>query len=258
MAPARLGLVALVTATVPALTPVLVPANAEGATWNGEGSVSASATTGNTETINAGVGIDVDRRSQLWTLGLEALLDYGETDGLESENRFFLAGQLDRQFSDRMYGFARMSYERDEFSGFESRSFVGGGVGYQILKEGPATWSVEGGPGLKIDEVRATIRTQADGTRVPVEATTEESVSAVGASNFEFDVNDNVVLSNKTDVLYAEESTQLGNVLALTATLTQTLSARISFDVRHDTNPPGGFESTDTATRFSLVYTLGE
>lgn len=257
MTTARLGFAALVAATVPAMA-LAPPAAAEGATWSGEGSISAGVTTGNTETTDVGVGIDVDRQSQLWTLGLEALVDYGETDGLETENRFFLAGQIDRQINDRMYGFARTSYERDEFSGFESRTFIGGGLGYQILKGDNATWSVEGGPGLKIDEVRETSRTLMDGTVVPVEATTEESVSAIGASNFRYDFNDNVALTNNTDLLYAQESTQLGNVIALTATLTETLSARISLDVRHDTNPPSGFESTDTATRFSLVYTLGD
>ena len=45
--------------------------------------------------------------------------------------------------------------------------------------------------------------------------------------------------------------------LAVTAALTGALSARFSVDVRYDTDPPVGFEQTDTATRVSLVYAFG-
>jgi putative salt-induced outer membrane protein len=67
-----------------------------------------------------------------------------------------------------------------------------------------------------------------------------------------------VTLTNNTDVLYAEESTQIGNVIALTASLSDTLSARVSLDVRHDTNPPLGFEDTDTTTKVAIVYGFGK
>ena len=42
--------------------------------------------------------------------------------------------------------------------------------------------------------------------------------------------------------------------IALDAGLMGNLSARVSFDVRHDTDPLPGFEATDTTTKFSLVY----
>ena len=116
-----------------------------------------------------------------------------------------------------------------------------------------ATWSVEGGPGLKIDETRDIILPGP----VIVPGETEESFSAIGASKFAYAFNDNVKLSNDTNVLYAETSTQLGNSLAVTAALTGALSARFSVDVRYDTDPPVGFEQTDTATRVSLVYAFG-
>ncbi|MEL6753806.1 MAG: DUF481 domain-containing protein, partial [Pseudomonadota bacterium] len=109
-----------------------------------------------------------------------------------------------------------------------------------------------GGPGLKIDEVR---ETTVAGEIVPAE--TVESFSVFAASNFEHAFNENVSFSNDTDLLYAEESTQMINVAALTAKLTDAFSARISFDVRHDTDPPEDFESTDTATRVALVYAIG-
>jgi len=228
--------------------------------WTGEGSMSAGTTTGNTETTDLGIGVNAARKLGLWTTGVELVADYGELDGIESRNRYFLAGQVDRDLSEKLYAFGRTSYEVDEFSGFESRTFVGGGLGYHIFKGDTLAWSVEGGPGFKIDEVRpfATVLDETGAVVTPaIEGMTEESVAFIGASDYSYAFNDNVTFTNTTSILYAQESTQIGNVVAITAALSDALSARFSFDVRHDTNPPMGFEDTDTATRISLVYALG-
>ena len=218
--------------------------------------MSAGYTTGNTETTDLGLGLDIKRTAGVWSLGVEAQADYGETDNVENKNRYFLASELDRQINDRMFGFGRVSYETDEFSGFDSRLFAGVGLGYLALDSEATKWSLRGGPGIKIDEVKPYI---ADVNGVPTffPAETQESFSVIGSSEFSHAFNDAVSISNNTDLLYAQESTQIGNVLALTASLTNTLSARFSFDVRHDTNPPPGFEATDTATRIALVYSIG-
>lgn len=213
--------------------------------WTGEGSVSAGVTTGNTETTDLGIGLNMTKDTGTWSYGVEAVADYGEIDGAESKNRWFLGGTVDRQINDRLFGFARASYEQDEFSGFESRAFIGGGLGYDVIVGDKQSWTVRGGPGLKIDEI---------GPIGTAPATTEESFSIVGSSAYAYAFNDNVKITNDTTVLYADVSTQMTNSLALTAALSDALSARISFDVRHDTEPPLGFEQTDTATRFSLVY----
>lgn len=226
--------------------------------WSGEGSLSAGVTTGNTETTDLGLGVDVARVMDVWTIGLQASADYGETDGAETKNRVFLGTNLDRQINDRLFGFGQLSYERDEFSGFESRAFIGAGLGYEVLNGDVTQWTVRGGPGLKIDEIEAVLDTTTVPATVISEATTEESLGATAQSNFAHQFNDNVAFTNDTSVLYAETSTQVGNIAALTATLTDTLSARVSFEVRHDTDPVQGFESTDTISRVSLVYGFGK
>ena len=105
-----------------------LPAAAEDG-WSGEASLSAGMTTGNTETSEAGLGIDVDRGAGAWNFGLQLSGDYGEEDGVESRNRYFAAADLEHDFNDTMFTFGRVSYEVDQFTGFDSRTFVGGGVG---------------------------------------------------------------------------------------------------------------------------------
>lgn len=226
--------------------------------WSGEGSLSAGTTTGNTETTDIGLGVDVAREINIWTIGLKATADYGETDGLETKNRIFLGANLDRQINDRLFGFGQLSYERDEFSGFESRAFIGGGLGYEVLTGDATQWTVRGGPGLKIDEIEAVLDTTTVPANVLTPAMTEESFSAIAQSNFAHAFNENVAFTNDTTVVYAETSTQIGNVSAFTATLTNALSARVSFEVRHETDPVPGFEDTDTISRVSLVYGFGK
>lgn len=222
--------------------------------WTGEGSFSASASTGNTDTSHIGLGVKLGYETGRWLYGFTSSFDYGETDGQETENRFLIGGNVDVQLRDKLFGFGQGSFESDDFSGFERRIFVGGGLGYEIFDTNQTKWKVRGGPGFKIDEVRPVVV----GGVVTTPGETVESFSAIASSDFGFQFNDNVGLTNVTTALYAKESTQLTNVTALTATLTNTLSARVSFDVRHDTNPPAGFEATDTITKVSLVYKIGQ
>lgn len=221
--------------------------------WSGEGSFSAGSTSGNTDTTDLGLGLDLNRKMGPWAVGIDAAADFGEIDGVESKNRLFFAGNVDRDINEKLFTFGQASYERDEFSGFESRIFVGAGLGYHIFKSEKVNWTVRGSPGLKIDEVKEVITAGI----VTTPGETLESFSVLGKSDFGYAFNESVSLNNATDLIYAEESTQINNSIGITATLTNTLSARASYDIRHDTNPPVGFEETDTATRLSLVYRFG-
>jgi len=233
---------------------IVGPAAAQEATWTGEGSFGAGTTTGNTDTTDYGLGLKLAREAGPWAVTLEAIGEYAETNGVENKNRMFFAGQADRDFSERMYGFGRASWEQDEFSGFESRAFAGIGVGYRLLTGERTIWAVELAPGVKFDEVRQTVLPGP----VVVPAYSDTGLSVIGASRFAHPFNDNVKLTNDTTVTWADTSTQIDNRLAVTAALGGALSARVSYNVRHDTDPPFGFEATDTATRVSLVYAFGE
>lgn len=237
-----------------------LPAHAQDETengWSGEGSFSAGVTTGNTETTDLGLGVDATRTMNLWKFGVQASADYGETDEVETKNRIFLGTNIDRQINDRLFGFGQLTHERDEFSGFESRSFIGGGLGYEVLTGDATQWTIRGGPGLKIDETEDTMMTVGSAL-VLVPGETEETFGATAQSNFAHAFNENVAFTNDTSLVYADVSTQISNISAVTATLTNTLSARLSFEARHETDPVDGFEDTDTISRISLVYGFGK
>ncbi len=225
--------------------------------WSGEAAFSAGSTTGNTDTTDLGLGIDVAREKGVWTYEFVADGEYGEQDGVESRNRYFFSGDVDRLLNDKLFAFGRASYEVDQFTGFDSRSFVGGGLGYHIYDGEQAKWTVRGGPGVKVDEVKRIITRDSLGAALIIPAETVTSFGAIARSAFGYKFNDNVKLTNDTDVLYGETSTQIENMVALTASVSAAVSARVSFNVRYDTNPADAFEDTDTALKVALVYGFG-
>lgn len=236
------GISVLMTMAAPAFAQDAPPPE-----WSGEGGLNAGVTSGNTETSDLGLGVKVKHQGGDWIEAGEFTADYGKTDGVETKNRLLAAGQVDRILDERVSGYGRLTWERDEFSGFENRYFAGLGLAFKVLDTDPTKWTVEGGPGYKVDEVRATLIDP---------ASTEQSLGVRGGSRFSYQLNDAVAVSNDTEVVYSRTSTQISNVIALTANLWGNLNARISFDVRHDTDPLPGFESTDTSTKFSLVYKI--
>ena len=231
----------------PLLAPTAFAQTADDLGWSGEGAFSAGFTTGNTETRDAGVRMVARHKGQQWSQLGEFTADYGDTDGVESKNRLSAAGQVDRVFTDKINGYVRTTWEKDEFSGFENRYFTGVGVGAKVVDTEQTKWSLEGGPGYKIDEVRATLTDP---------AMTDESFGARAGSKFSHAFNDRVSVSNNTEVVYSPSSTQISNGVALDANLMGNLSARVSLDVRHDTDPLPEFKATDTTTKFSLVYKI--
>ncbi|MEZ5937159.1 MAG: DUF481 domain-containing protein [Hyphomonadaceae bacterium] len=212
--------------------------------WTGEGSFGAGVTSGNTDTKDLSAGLKLKHNGPVWAQSGELAAEYGETDGVETKNRVAGALQVDRSFTPRLSAFGRLTYEKDEFSGFEDRTFAGLGVAYKVIVSEPTSWTLQGGPGYRQDKIRTT-------------GETEESLGATLGSRFKHAFNERVALTNDTDITTGDVSTQVVNGLALTFEIMGNLSARVSYDVRHDTSPPAGFEKTDTATRFSLVYKIG-
>ena len=216
--------------------------------WIGEGAISASSTSGNASTTDLGLTLHGERSWKNWEVILDLTSQYGEVEGEEAKNRFVTGSQLNRSLSDRMFGFASASYEQDEFSGFANRTFAGAGIGYDLLRGDGTRWSLESGPGFKSDTVRS--------ENAPDDV--EQAVSMIGRSKFRHRLGESAKLTQSAAITYAPESTQIEGDIALTTQINHSLSARISYEVRYDTDVPAEFESTDTATRFSVVYTFGD
>jgi len=113
-------LVALLTTTALAFA---TTANAQDDGWSGEASLSGSKTTGNTETTDLGLGLNLKKQGENWGHTFRASADFGRVSGETNKERYLLGYQIDRNFTDRLYAFGAGDYYRDEFGAFEEVSF---------------------------------------------------------------------------------------------------------------------------------------
>ena len=212
--------------------------------WSGEASLAGSKTTGNTETTDIGLGLKLQKEDGPWRHKFKALADLGKADGLTNKKRYNLGYQIDRDFNDRLYGYANADYFSDDFGAFQEGYFVGGGLGYKVILPEPISWNVEGGLGYRSQEDQGALG--------------EENAEIAGRafSDFDYIFNENVSFYNDTEIIYSKSDTYIWNETGITATLAGNLAARASFRIDTHSDVAPGREKTDTITRFGIVYTM--
>lgn len=227
-----------------ALAALPLSAGAADAGWTGEASLTGSRTTGNTETTDIGLGLNLTNETDDWRQNFRATADFGRVSGANSRERYVLAYQLNHDFSDHIYFYGNSDYFNDQFGAFAEGYFIGGGAGYKIVESDPLSWDVEGGVGFRSQTSQGPL------------SLTEDELALRGASQLKYDLNENVSAYNNSEIQDGESNTYLWNELGLTATLAGNLAARASFRIDHNTVVPQDREPTDTVTRFGIVYTM--
>lgn len=186
-----------------------------------------------------------------WTNKFKANADFGEVDDTSTRERYDIGYQLERDFNDRLYGFANADYYKDEFGAFQDGWFVGGGLGYKVILPEPIGWNIEGGAGFRSQTAQDTIV----GT-VITPGISEEEFALRGVSDFDYQLNDNVSFYNDTEIIWSNSDTYIWNEAGITAQLWENIAARASYRVDYHSNPPAGSVSTDTISRIGIVYTI--
>ena len=141
-------------------------------------------------------------------------------------------------------------YERDRFQGFSGRYAVSGGIGYRVLDEDNIKLSVKAGPAYRITEFN-------DGT-------SESRIAALLGLDFDWDISDRLKLTHDTNAvaeggasaqaIIDSSNTSLNFVTGLNAKISDRISARVSYAIEYDSNPPAGAVQTDTLSRITLIY----
>lgn len=208
--------------------------------WTGEGQVGISQSSGNSDTLGATAGIALRRDGLRWRYNLRALANYERDNGVTSRNQWLAAFEPNYKFSDRLFAFALAQYERDRFAGFDSRVTLSGGLGYRVV----------GSPGLTVDVKAGPAWRHTDFIGVP--ATSD--VNALGALDATWTISPTLTLSENATALYASSNTNLTSITALSVKLGGKLSARASYQIGYNSDPPPLFGKTDTLSRLTLVY----
>lgn len=217
--------------------------------WAGEVSLSGSNTSGNTSTTDLGVAIQVKKTAGRFKHALNTVYDFGTASGDNNKNRWSIEYRLDYKVSKAIFIFASGSYYTDQFGAFQNSLLLSPGFGFQILDGDKYNWNIRAGAGY---------RSQTDADSIVMEELTEGTTvnegTFTGGSEFSWKINENVDLSNDTQLIWADSDTYIGSDIGLNVRLSKNLSGRVSFRVEHHTQAPVGSVNTDTATRFSVSY----
>jgi putative salt-induced outer membrane protein len=211
------------------------------AQWTGKAEVGASFASGNSENESANAAAEVKYALDKWghTLGFAG--NYGSDGSVTTAQRWEVRGQSDYKFTDRAYWFGAGRYEDDRFSAYDFQSSLATGLGYKLIDEERTKLWVQGGPGYRYAEYRAT-------------GESEDGLIFRGDLGFEHQLTDTTKIVDRFLIESGSDNTYIQNDLGLEVTIKGALGLRVGYQVRHNTDVTPGLEKTDTLTTLGLIY----
>lgn len=236
-----LALMGVLLLSAPALAADNKTPNAK---WIAELAAGGSLSTGNTKR-NA---LDFDGKAK-YRLGrvedrYKLKAELGRERGTTTSQRWVAGYETNIDIQDGLFVLGFAQFEKDKFAGFDSEITGGLGVGYRILQTSDMLLSVNAGPGYRISRLKAPLKD-------------EKEIFARGTALFEYQISDSAKLTNDYSVSWDSDRTKFENTLAVTSKIIGSLAARLAFNARYNTKPPGVLvKKTDTVTKVALVYSF--
>ncbi|NQX95972.1 MAG: DUF481 domain-containing protein [Erythrobacter sp.] len=207
--------------------------------WSGKGELGAFNSTGNAENTGLTASLSLVKEGINWRHKLSGRADYQEANGVTTREQFIAAYEPNLKINDRLFAYALAQYERDRFQGFSARYSASGGLGYDVLTDGP-TLSVKAGPAWRRTEL--------------INGASTSNLAGLAALDFDWSISDALTLTQDASALVQSGSSTLISDTGLQAAFSDALSVRLSYTVETDTNPPAGAVKTDTLSRITIIY----
>ena len=207
--------------------------------WTGQGEFGAFMSSGNADNTGVTASLSLTKDGIDWRHKLAARADYQRTEGVTTREQFLAAYEVNYKISDRLFAYALAQYERDRFQGFAARYSASGGIGYDVLTEGP-TLSVKAGPAWRRTEL--------------IGGGSTSNLAGLAAADFDWALSDTITFTQDANALIQSGSSTFISDTGLQASISDALSVRLSYTVEHDTDPPAGAVKTDTLSRITVIY----
>ncbi len=218
--------------------------------WSGEGRAGAFHASGNNNNVGINTALKLTRKGIDWSHQLRGTFDYQRSNGRTSREKYFAAYEPRYQIDDGVFAYGLTQFERNRFQGISQRYAASAGLGYRLLKNKDMQLSVKAGPAYRVTKF--------------LDETSESKLAGLVALDFDWTIADGLSLTQDTDmvaetggrgtVIFDGSNTSLNLVTGLQAKLTDRISTRLSYAVEYDSNPPTRAVSTDTLSRFTLIY----
>lgn len=220
--------------------------------WSGRGQIGAFLASGNSDMAGVSVAVALQRTGIDWEHRVRATADYQRSNGRTSREQYLVAWEPRYQVSKDLFTFGLAQYDSDRFQGFSSRYSLSGGLGWKVVDSSSAQLSLKAGPAWRQVEY--------------VDGSGYNSLGALAGVDFawqfakplRFTQNADLVTDAGGSAVTYIDSNNVSIVATtgLEAAINSRLTTRLSYTIDYDSNPPPRAVSTDTMSRFTLVYSF--
>jgi len=209
--------------------------------WNSEAELGYLSVSGNAPSLSTYARARVVNDRPRWRHQFRAETIFSETQDTAASQQYRASQTSAYKLSPSNYLFEALRYDRNVSQGIRWPWSEVGGYGRQLLQAGDTSLVAEIGAGT-----RQTRRTDlADVQREPIGVLISElNWEFIKGSSFNEYV---IVESGRTNTLVLSQT-------ALTLSIQGNLSARLSYDVTHNSDVPAGVQRTDATSSVTLVY----
>jgi len=218
--------------------------------WHGKGQIGAFQSTGNSHDVGVSLALNLERKGIDWQHKLSGTLDYQRSNGRTSRERYFFAYEPRYRVSPDLFTFGLAQFERDTIQGFASRYSLSGGLGYDVISTVDLKLAAKAGPVVRRTEL--------------VGGETDERMGGLAGFDFDWKINPRLTFTQDANMvaetggtatlIVDSDNTTLALNSGLEAKISDRLSTKLSYTLNYDSNPPPQGVTTDTMTRFTMVY----
>jgi putative salt-induced outer membrane protein len=207
--------------------------------WTGAIELGGSIKTGNTDEHGFTAAIDIEKETPKWNQDLNLTADRKTEVGQLTTDRYFVAYSSQRKLSPRLYAVGVLWGERDTFAGYDDRFSESLGLGWRLVDRPDLKLRVEAGPALRQAQY--------------LPNTYNSTVAARSAGYLTWRLAPRLQFTQSLVGYLDTQNSTLLAASALTTRLAGRTSAKASYEVRLEANPPQGRQKTDTTSRVTLV-----
>jgi putative salt-induced outer membrane protein len=218
--------------------------------WHGKGQIGAFQSSGNSHDVGVSLALNLDRKGIDWQHKLTATIDYQRSNGRTSRERYLFAYEPRYNIRPDLFAFGLAQFERDTIQGFASRYAISGGLGYNVISTPDLKLSAKAGPVFRRTEL--------------VSGDAEDHLGGLAGLDFDWKITPRLTFTQNANMvaesggsaalIVDSDNTTLAHNSGLEAKISDRLSTRLSYALNYDSNPPPQGVSTDTMTRFTMVY----
>lgn len=241
----RLGVAVLAALALP-----VTPAFAQ---WTGKGEAGLVVTTGNAETTSGNVKLAMQKAAGDWTHKFSLAGVYIANDVDTTAQRWEAGAQTQRKTNDGNYWFGSARYEDDRFSGFDYQGALTTGLGHKFIDGEDTKLSGQVGVGYKVLATRVSIDPR---TNRIIPSERDGFAGLFAGVDYLHRFNASTSLVNKLVIEGASANTFIQNDISLQVKMSDRLALAVGYQIRHNTEPPRGFQKTDSQSTVNVVYDI--